>query len=284
MQQYQTPTKTFKIKLHQIVMALALILIAQVGAYIQSKIAHNNIINSDANISTASLINLSTEPASVMQFNDCLYNLYELFELEKYQLQESVFRQAITGYVNLRQQGQLKNPDILTLIDFTKPSTERRLYMLDMKNHRVIRHSLVAHGKNSGNNYANSFSNTVSSLQSSLGFYVTGGTYEGEHGYSLYLNGMEPGINDNARERAIVMHAAKYVCEEYIQKHGRLGRSWGCPAVSTNEHEAIISNIKNGSCLFIYHNDTRYSHKSRYLDKNRAANWLMAQPQGCALL
>ena len=163
MQQYQTPTKTFKIKLHQIVMALALILIAQVGAYIQSKIAHNNIINSDANISTASLINLSTEPASVMQFNDCLYNLYELFELEKYQLQESVFRQAITGYVNLRQQGQLKNPDILTLIDFTKPSTERRLYMLDMKNHRVIRHSLVAHGKNSGNNYANRFSNTVSS-------------------------------------------------------------------------------------------------------------------------
>jgi len=176
-----------------------------------------------------------------------------------------VFKKAFKGYKSLVQNGKIINDSILTIIDFTLPSSEKRLWMLDLKNRKVLAYTYVAHGKNTGLHYANNFSNKSGSLCSSLGFYVTGDTYFGKNGLSLYLDGMEKGINDKARERYVVMHGADYVSEKFIEQNGRLGRSFGCPAVSQAETEYIIETIKQQSCLFIHHHTKEYYQKSKYL-------------------
>lgn len=160
---------------------------------------------------------------------------------------------AINGYYALKSKDLLKNDSLLTIIDFSSPSTEQRFFILNIKNKKIIKNTLVAHGMRSGVNAAESFSNRRHSHKSSLGLFITKETYEGKHGYSLRLNGMNKGLNDNARKRAIVIHGADYVSEEFIAKQGRIGRSFGCPAVPMNEVTEIIDLIKNGSCLFIYH-------------------------------
>ena len=160
----------------------------------------------------------------------------------------TAFEQAITG----AQAIERRNKDIITLIDFTKPSTEERLYVLDIRHKRLLFSSLVSHGKNSGGNYATSFSNKVNSYKSSLGFFVTENTYQGKNGYSLVLNGLEKGINDRARERAIVMHGAAYADPSVVSRGGRLGRSFGCPAVPQKLSRPIIDAIKGGSVMYIY--------------------------------
>lgn len=169
-----------------------------------------------------------------------------------------MFDRGIKGYTALRDSKQISEKEILTLIDFSKSSTEKRLWVIDLKTKTVLHHTLVAHGRNSGEEYASKFSNIPNSNQSSLGFYVTGATYIGKHGKSLILHGVEKGINDKAQERAIVMHAADYVSEGFIKKVGRLGRSFGCPAIPTEIHKEMISTLANGTCLFIYYPDTSY--------------------------
>lgn len=176
-----------------------------------------------------------------------------------------VFELAMTGYEKLLDSQKLKNKDVLTVIDFDKSSAERRLWVINLTEKRVIHESLVAHGKNTGNVFATSFSNKKGSLQSSLGFYTTGDTYIGKHGLSLYLDGMEKGINDMARERSIVIHGAHYVSREFIKKYGRLGRSFGCPALPQKKHKDIIEYIKGGSCLFIYQSNKTYLQNSQFL-------------------
>ncbi len=171
------------------------------------------------------------------------------------------FEQAYNGWKKVKS----KKHDVLTLIDFTKPSTDKRLYVLDMKREKVLFISHVAHGRNSGGNYATSFSNVSGSYQSSLGFYLTGSTYIGKNGYSLLLDGLEEGINDKARERAIVIHGAAYANPSIIGSAGRLGRSFGCPALPEELNQAIIDVIKGGSLLFIYANDNDYVAQSRIL-------------------
>ncbi len=148
--------------------------------------------------------------------------------------------------------------DILTLIDFTKPSTEERFYVFNLKERKIVFCSLVAHGRNSGGNYATSFSNTPGSYKSSPGFYLTGQTYMGGNGYSLTLDGLEKGINDKARQRAIVIHGADYCSEKFIASNGRLGRSWGCPALPREIAREVIDSIKGGSLLCIYAEDKEY--------------------------
>src|SRR5690606_16040422 len=145
------------------------------------------------------------------------------------------------------------NKNIITVIDFTLPSTEKRLWTIDLKTGKVILNSLVAHGKNSGENIAEKFSNKPESHQSSLGFYLTENAYTGKHGYSMRLIGLEKNINDKAYDRAIVVHSADYVSEEFIEKHGRLGRSFGCPALPVDVNDTFINTVKDGSLLFIYH-------------------------------
>jgi hypothetical protein len=175
-----------------------------------------------------------------------------------------VFNIAFAGY---HQINNLNKKSIISIIDFSKPSTEKRFFVIDLENKRLIYKCFVAHGKNSGENYAKSFSNQQESLKSSLGFFLTAETFSGDHGYSLRLNGLEKGINDNARAREIVIHGAEYVSEEFIKKYGRLGRSWGCPALPVEISKEIIEKISGGSCLFIYADDSYYKENSVFLSR-----------------
>ncbi len=175
---------------------------------------------------------------------------------------ESAFKSALIGYKKLLAQGKVQK-QILSIIDFNLSSNQERFWVIDMANKKLIFHTLVAHGRNSGNEFANSFSNTEGSYQSSLGFYLTGNIYNGKHGNSLKLLGMERNINDAAFNRGIVIHGANYVSKDFINQNGRLGRSLGCPAVPENICSSLVSTIKEGSCLFIYKNDQNYFSKSQ---------------------
>lgn len=166
----------------------------------------------------------------------------------------TAFEQAFTGYIKI----SARKKDIMTLIDFTKPSTEERFYVFDMRHKKMLFSSFVSHGRNSGGNYATSFSNENGSLKSSLGFYVTENTYQGKNGYSLILEGLEKGINDRAKERAIVIHGAPYSNPSVIASSGRLGRSLGCPALPQALSKSIINTIKEGALLYVYANDQNY--------------------------
>ena len=157
------------------------------------------------------------------------------------------FDEALKGFRQFEQERA-----ILSLIDFTKPSTEQRLCVIDLQEQQTLFKSHVSHGRNSGGNYAVSFSNQPQSFKSSLGFFRTGDTYYGKNGYSLILEGLEKGKNDKAKERAIVMHGAKYADPAIIKKQGRLGRSLGCPALPPAVSQEIINTIKQGTLLYIY--------------------------------
>lgn len=163
-------------------------------------------------------------------------------------VEEEAFRKAYDGYCRIKD----RKKEVLTLIDFTKPSNEERLLVLDMAEGKLLFHSLVAHGRNSGDLYATRFSNRPESHQSSLGLYLTEGTYTGKNGYSLRLNGLEKGVNDNALARAIVIHGAAYADPSVCRGGRRLGRSWGCPALPPALNRPIIDTIKGGSVLYIY--------------------------------
>jgi hypothetical protein len=159
---------------------------------------------------------------------------------------------ALSGFKKVSEEKKLNHPEVITIIDFGLPSDKERLWVIDLVHSKVLFHCLVSHGRNSGELMAEHFSNTPGSFASSPGFYITGETYIGKNGLSLTLDGIEKGINDRARERAIVMHGADYVSSDYIRKYGRLGRSHGCPAVPKELNKKIIQAIKGGSCLFIY--------------------------------
>lgn len=158
------------------------------------------------------------------------------------------FQEALKGY---RLYGG-EQDSLLTLIDFTKSSREKRFCVIDLKQKQVLYKSHVAHGRNSGEDYALVFSNRPGSFQSSLGFYRTGGTYYGKNGYSLLLDGLQPGINDKARDRNIVIHGAAYADPSVINNLGRLGRSLGCPALPPSVSRKVIDSIKNGTLLYIH--------------------------------
>ena len=196
--------------------------------------------------------------------------LYDELHLADQGLQFDVFEKAYTGYLNLRADDKLDPArQLLAVVDFDLPSTEKRFWVLDLGKKEVLFHTLVAHGHNSGENVATSFSNENESNMSSLGFYVTDTEYVGKHGRSLKLDGLDLGYNDNARDRAVVMHGAEYVSEEFIRQNGRLGRSLGCPALPMDQYAQIIDSLGKGACLFLNGNDPQY--QSQYLDTADAA-------------
>jgi hypothetical protein len=201
---------------------------------------------------------LAVDPAE----NNAMALAYDSMQLDKLGLSEKAFNYALQGFNHLLQQGRFSKDNIISIVDFSLPSYKKRLFVIDLDNYRVLFNTYVAHGVNSGRAFANQFSNTPSSYKSSLGFYQTLGTYIGQHGYSLKLNGLEKGINDNANSRAIVIHAAGYVDESLIRAQGYIGRSWGCPALPEKLHKPIIDKIKDGSCLFIYSTDVSYLKSS----------------------
>jgi hypothetical protein len=167
-------------------------------------------------------------------------------------LSPQVLAMALDAVSCARARGVSGGGDLLTIIDYSLPSTAPRLWVLDLKHGEVLFHELVAHGRGSGDNYATRFSNLDDSHQTSLGLYLTGGTYEGGNGYSLVLKGLDAGVNDRAEERHIVMHGAWYVSAEQARQQGRLGRSWGCPALSEASAHRVIDTIKGGTFVFAY--------------------------------
>jgi hypothetical protein len=162
------------------------------------------------------------------------------------------FSNALDGFHLLKEKG-LVTKNILTLVDFSLSSTMKRLWVIDLDKNVVLFNTLVAHGRNTGEEFANEFSNQAESFKSSIGFYATGEIYNGKHGMSLKLDGLEKGLNDNARNRAVVIHGADYVSESFIRQNKRLGRSQGCPAIPVEMNAKVINVIKDKSCLFIYH-------------------------------
>ncbi len=192
--------------------------------------------------------------------------LYDSIHLNELGLQKNVLELALKGFSKLANKGRLNKDSILTIVDFSKSSREKRMYIIDLKNVMLLFNTRVAHGKNSGMEYAHNFSNIMSSHKSSLGFYVTEKTYRGENGYSLRLRGMEKNINDKALRRSIVIHGAAYADDRFLNEKGMLGRSYGCPAVPMEDHKAIIDAIKEGSCLFIYSPSSKYLKTSTILN------------------
>jgi hypothetical protein len=162
--------------------------------------------------------------------------------------------------------GDLKMPRTLTVIDYSRPSVEPRLWVFDVKTGKLLFKELVAHGRNTGENMATRFSDAMNSHQTSLGLFVTGDTYVGNNGYSLRLDGMEPGFNGRARDRAIVMHGAPYVDATMARSQGRLGRSWGCPALREAVARDVIDTIRGGGVIFSYYPDAHWLKSSRFLN------------------
>lgn len=199
----------------------------------------------------------------VVSFEEKTTILYNEIEAGKYTLPNlETFIKAYEGYNALEAQGKVQN-NVLTIVDFSFSSTKERMWVIDMENKKVVLQTLVSHGMNSGKEYAKSFSNQNESFKSSLGFFITGETYNGKHGISLKLDGQEYGLNDKARERAVVVHGADYVSKKLANKQGYIGRSQGCPAVAPEVAPTLINTIKNKSVLFIYHPTRMYVSKSR---------------------
>jgi len=186
----------------------------------------------------------------------------ELYKtLDDNDLNYKAFTSALKGYVKLQSEGQIEEDAYLTVIDMSLSANKNRFFLIDLNNKKIIHKSIVAHGKNSGGEYAKYFSNKVGSYKSSIGFYRTAETYNGKHGLSLRLDGLEY-CNNNARKRAIVIHAAAYVSENFIKNNGRLGRSLGCPSLPQKDYDKVVHKIKNGSLLFIYYPEDYYLKNS----------------------
>ncbi|KAA0875421.1 murein L,D-transpeptidase catalytic domain family protein [Nitrincola tapanii] len=188
-------------------------------------------------------------------------------------------RQVLDKAVSAMQcaiSGGLSPANHLAIIDFSKPSSEQRLWIFDLKDQSLVLRDFVAHGQNSGDNYATDFSNIVGSHQSSIGLFRTQESYFGRHGYSLRMDGLEPGVNDKARERAIVIHAADYVNPEWVERQGRIGRSQGCPAVRPEIAAQVVDTLKGGQFMFSYYPDEEWLQSSAYLNcqPNRVARYL----------
>ncbi|MCG9970057.1 murein L,D-transpeptidase catalytic domain family protein [Christiangramia crocea] len=193
-------------------------------------------------------------------------DLYQTFSLNNATMPNlPVFEKAMNGYSKLEEAGKVSNP-LLTIIDFDLSSKKKRMWILNMDTQEVVFNTFVAHGKNTGVEFAKKFSNTVNSHQSSLGFYVTGETYYGKNGLSLFIDGMEKGFNSNARKRYVVIHGADYAEPTFINRYGRLGRSYGCPAVPNKIAKNLINTIKGKSVVYIHKNNEKYQSGSKYLN------------------
>lgn len=195
-------------------------------------------------------------------------DLYTQLELATIGLQRQPFEKAMEGLRKLSENGRIARDNLLTIADLSKSSNEKRLYIIDLAKKMVLFHTYVSHGRNTGHEYARHFGNEHGSYKSSLGFFETGNIYQGAHGTSLRLKGIESGINDRALERGIVIHGAGYVSEDFIKRHGRLGRSHGCPAVPQEQCADIVKCISGGSCLYIYYPDSSYFRRSPVFSGN----------------
>jgi hypothetical protein len=215
---------------------------------------------------TNPIVNNATAPT----VENYISNIYKQINFkDNNKMSFEAFSTAMRGYLNLKNAGKLNNSKpVLTVADFSLSSTKKRLWIIDMNSKQVLLNDYVAHGQGSGDEFATSFSNKGNSHQSSLGFYVTGDIYYGNHGKSMRLHGMDEGFNSAAFERAVVVHAADYVSPSFIAGQNRLGRSWGCPAVSNQSIGKVINYTEGGTCLFVYAPQKNYLASSSWLNKS----------------
>ena len=205
---------------------------------------------------------VSSKEAALLEAN----LLNDSLHLDDLGLDKQTLEYAIKGFQYLQGKTGLLKKAILSICDFSQSSKNKRLYIIDVENRKLLLNTYVAHGKNSGGEYARSFSNNPESLKSSLGFYITGNTYMGAHGLSLKIQGLEKGFNDKADRRNIVVHGSRYVGDDFLVKNPAIGRSFGCPAVPSAESGLVVNTIQDGSCLFIYHPTRQYLQRSKILN------------------
>ena len=254
-------------------LSLPLILLLLSILFINVSWKTNNVSKSSTTVGIKDTM-AHTKASKAIAFDNYISTFYTESNLQSAGLSLPLFQKSMIGYLNLRKKKVLNNnKNILSIIDFTKESTQKRLWIIDVKNQKLLLSSLVAHGQGSGDNMATQFSNKAESHQSSLGFFVTQSIYFGKHGKSLILDGVDNGINSLAKSRSIVVHGAEYVSEEFIKVHGRLGRSHGCPAVPEALKTKIIDLIKDKTMLYI--NGTR-TYSSKHLNLNIAYNNLQS--------
>lgn len=223
---------------------------------------HPTMLSSSSIITKTSVTFTGEEISAVKKVS-----VYDSLQLQTLGLSKVAYETALKGFNSLCAAGKVANENIVSIVDFSMPSSKKRMFVIDLKNFKLLFNTYVAHGRNSGKEFANQFSNDPESFKSSLGFYVTKDTYNGAHGFSLHLEGEEKGINDNAYSRSIVMHSAAYVDESVVKSQGFIGRSLGCPALSPKVYKPIIDKIKNGSCLFLYSPNANYLSHSRLLNQ-----------------
>lgn len=221
--------------------------------------------------SDSTSVKLTPSYSNTQLFDQYVESSYNETNLAESGLDSAVYRKALVGYFNLKKTN-LVSPErqIVTIIDFNRKSSQKRLWIVDLATNKLLFHTLVAHGQGSGGDMATNFSNTENSHQSSLGFYITSETYFGKHGLSMKLEGMDKGFNTNARDRAVVVHGAEYVSQAFVNKTGRLGRSHGCPALPVDQTKTIINTIKGQTLLYINGPATNYT--SNYLDQEVAVS------------
>lgn len=249
--------KSMSRKFYLLLSSVFIFLIHMLFVFARVKPASGMNRSASANVSGK---NSSVKPGIIDQ-----PNIYDSLKLGAMGLSRQAYDYAMKGINYLSLKGKVINHNIISIADFSEASSKKRLFIIDLKNYKILFNTYVAHGQNSGREFADNFSNKPESLQSSPGFYVTKETYFGSKGLSLRLEGEEQGINDNALSRGIVMHAAPYVNEALANGRGFIGRSWGCPAVAPEFHQAIINKIKNGTCLFLYTPNKNYISSSRIL-------------------
>ena len=208
----------------------------------------------------------TSDPIGTKSFDPEMELIYDSLKLGKKGLKKEAFNYAYTGYKKLEEEGTLNKEGLITICDFSQSSKRKRLYLIDLNECKLLLNTYVAHGKNSGGEYAKKFSNRPESRQSSLGFYRTKKTYYGGHGLALTLSGLEPGFNDKAERRKIVLHGSLYIGDNYRRWGKYMGRSFGCPAVPMKQSKTLINTIKDGSCLFIYHPSKNYLSGSKILN------------------
>lgn len=208
----------------------------------------------------------ANDTVNTNSFEDEMELIYDSLQLGKRGLKKEAFNYAYTGYRKLEEEGKLNKEGLITICDFSQSSKRKRFYLIDLNECKLLLNTYVAHGRNSGGEYARKFSNRPESRQSSLGFYRTKKTYYGSHGLALTLSGLEPGFNDKAERRKIVLHGSLYIGDNYKRWGKYMGRSFGCPAVPMKQSKKIINTIKDGSCLFIYHPSKTYLSGSKILN------------------
>ena len=218
-------------------------------------------LSSVAPVATSAVtVSAATATATLSRFDPAAWQDVALGDVNA-----QVFETALKAAANAIERGDVVDPATLTVIDFSRPSTERRMWVYDLRARALLFDELVSHGRGSGLAQATAFSNVPESNRSSLGLYRTAETYIGKHGYSLRIDGLEPGINDRARERAIVIHAADYVNEKNARAQGYLGRSLGCPALRPEVARQVIDTVKGGGLIFAYYPDPNWLRTSKYL-------------------